>query len=1094
MSSYNAQPIPARVAFDPRSLETLPLDPWDRFRDAPPLQLAEAERPARLDMIQMPGASVAMPQVIPPLPPGYTLDPPPQQVIPPLPPGYTLDPLPPGYNMAPLQNHPEDAPVANGARPGMFDDLIPQPQQAAPTGGRPGMFDDLIPANNRGPKLIPVDHDPFAQPQPDNRTTLQKVREAIDPVALASSAISSLWNNRHAIAVGAQGVGAGVRDLALMPFDLAAGAQNGVTALTNKAFGTDIPYAVPASRMAEKVLAPYSIPESEMSPGEKLGYNINRFGTQGVGGGTALAMRAPTVAAAVMPSETAGARILDRLSRPYMAAPARTVGGDAVGGAGAGVGVTAAEEYLPKEPATTTGQIANTVATLAAPLIGGVGATAALSSAEGLGGMFRNIAARSFGSTPEIPLNPIAKTPYKEPEIDRAAATLQNQTTGAPRAVAQDIRENAAEFTNPQRPGEAALLPSQIPTAGLLSRDPGLISQEGAARSKNAPDFIERDQRVKETAAGRVNSLRDPEADLGSVFRRAAEARDERLQGANAAVDERASALSALDQARQHQGAEFGVVANAGARAGASQRLDRAVVDEGYVPARAEKNRQFETSPGRAEQLPADEVFTAIDRVRAQNNMLRPDNQVPEDLMQRLEALRPRIEMRDTNILGADGRPVRQEVNVGGAGTATGADLADLRKYIGAAQQRAQVTGNFDLADSLRNLGGAVNRAIEVAPGYAEANANYRQFADRWRPNQADEMARFTQELDRSGNTDGMPNRGSTPPSETAGRFLSSPEKAQTLQRVLAGAPNAQAGQSAVRDYMRSDFAMSAMNPDGTLHPARAAAWERNNADVLHQFPALRTEFDGYVQTARRGQALSIEARNALDEARAARRATELEVDRSAIGTLLREDPRDVAKSLLGGRYGSEKRLDEISALVKNDAQAKRGWKAAVAEVLTDKVRGSKMVGETPEVQFARLAREFQDNEALLAKTFTPEEMNTLRQGHKLLEYFKEAEKRATVGSDTADKWNVSQWVQLAIRHVKGDLAGGGLVKRFKLFLELLPTNKQGADEIVRLAWFNPDVAAYLLERPIKNPNVPEYNIDLRRLEAAAQGARESGD
>ncbi len=223
----------------------------------------------------------------------------------------------------------------------------------------------------------------------------------------------------------------------------------------------------------------------------------------------------------------------------------------------------------------------------------------------------------------------------------------------------------------------------------------------------------------------------------------------------------------------------------------------------------------------------------------------------------------------------------------------------------------------------------------------------------------------------------------------------------------------------------------------------RAAQWSRNNADVLAQMPALRTEFNGYVQSARRGQQLSTDARSGLDQARAAHQMSELEVDRSIVGTLLREDPRDVASKLLGGGYNAEKRLDEIAALVKNDAPAARGWKAAVAEVLADKVQGSRMVGEAPEVQFARLAKEFKDNEVLLAKTFSPEDMNGLRQAHKLLEYFKEAEKRATVGRNTADKWNVPGWAQLAVRHFKGDLAGGGLIKRFKLLLEQLPSNKR---------------------------------------------------
>jgi hypothetical protein len=34
------------------------------------------------------------------------------------------------------------------------------------------------------------------------------------------------------------------------------------------------------------------------------------------------------------------------------------------------------------------------------------------------------------------------------------------------------------------------------------------------------------------------------------------------------------------------------------------------------------------------------------------------------------------------------------------------------------------------------------------------------------------------------------------------------------------------------------------------------------------------------------------------------------------------------------------------------------------------------------------------------------------------------------------------------------------------------PRRCRRADEIVHMAWFNPDVAAYLLERPVRNPNV----------------------
>lgn len=905
---------------------------------------------------------------------------------------------------------------------------------------------------------------------------------------------SSVGGAARDFRVGAEGAGAGLRDIVLAPFDLMAGAQNLVTGGVNHVFGTEIPQATPASQMAEKITAPFSIPEKEMSGSEKLFSNVNRFGTQGIVGAGALAQRAPAIAAQVERSPTYGGRVLDAVARPYKDAPARTALGDSVAGAGAGVAVTAANQALPEQPTTPMGQMLKSTAQFFAPLAGAVGASGLQAAAEGLGGLIRNIAQRSFTSAPkEIPLNPATKAPYSHSDVDAAAAQLQSRTTGEPQVLAQDIRENASELTNPMRPGEVPVEPSQLPTTGLLSRDPGLVTAEEGARVRNRGEFVQRDQNVKEAAGERVASVRDPEADQSLVASRAQSERDSRM----APVEQRVQQFENIDrrigETQQQQGAEFAPAANSDFKATASRNLDRNIVDENYVPARAEKNRQFDEAPGRNEQLPADGVIDAARRVRQGINDLGPNNQMPAEFVQRLERLAPDIQEHTTTspLLDANGRPITrtEEVNVGGPGTALGEDLADVRKYLGTAQQNAQQSGNFQLADNIAELRRAINQTLNDAPGYADANANYQGFAERFRPGRGDEMAKFSKEIDRDAT------RSTTPPSETAGRFLSAPEKAAALQRVLDGAPNAAAGQAAVRDYMRSDFATTALNPDGTLNPARASAWARNNADVLAQFPALRTEFDGIVQTAQRGQQLSGQAKKGLDDARAARKSTETEIDRSAIGTLLKEDPRDVASKVLNGGYGAERQLDEITALVKSDPAAARGWKAAVSEVLTDKVTSTRTVGEAAEVQFARLAKEFKDNEALLAKVYTPEEMNTLRQGHKILEYFKEAEKRSTVGSQTADKgFNVPGWAQLVVRHFKGDLAGGGLIKRFKLLLEQLPTNKQSADEIVHMAWFNPDVAAYLLERKVNNPHIEQYNVNLRRLIAAGNAARESGE
>lgn len=1039
-------------------------------------------------------------QTLPPLPPGYKLDPP--ATVPPLPPGYTLD--------------------RSVAKPGMFDDLIPQ--KPVPVPAPTVSFEDLIPQQSAkppfdpsqpyqviekapsnptkpfqevpsSPKLVPVDHDPFATavpmtPQGRIYVAPADVPQQPKPIDRPASVLpSSVGGAVRDFQVGAQGVGKGLTDIVTGPFDLVAGAQNLATSGINKLFGTNIPMATPASKLVEQGVDAIGVPTIDpaaMSRSEKLAYDMNRFGTQAVGVGSMLAARAPSIAAATTRADTAGGRVLDHLSRPYTEALARTLVGDTIGGMGAGVAVNAADNYVP-EHAVVGDTIPKQVANFIAPLAGAVGANTIQGTVEGIAGAIRNIAARSFSSAPApIPLNPNTRAPYSVADVDRAAAKIQGAASGAPRALALDIRENAAALARPAEEGTSPLQSSAMPTSGLLSRDPGLIAAEQAARLKSAPDFIKRDQNVKTAAAERVEAMRDPNADLGSVMRRAAQARDERMGAAENEILQREDAIRSVERIRLDQGEPFGALANSEVRANASRRLDQALVDRTYIPARAEKNRLFDNAPGRADEVPADNVFSAIDRIRNNANGLAP-GVLPEDFMRRLNTLRPQMVEHPPES--------GQMVNVGGPGTALGGDLADLRKFIGPAQERAQASGNLDLADNLGRLRTAINRTLEEAPGYSEANANYQRFAQRFRPERNDETARFTRELDRGGQSaDGHLNRGATPPSATAARFLATPEKAASLTRALEGSPAAPGAHAALRDYLRSDFARSALNVDGTVNSIRANAWARNYADILEQFPAVRGEFDDIVAAARRGEQLSAQSRADLEVARANRKATEAEIDRSAVGTLLREDPRDVAKKLLGSKYSGNAKLDEINGLIKNDSEALRGWKAAVSEVLADKVQGTRQVGDTLEVHFARLAREFKDNEQILAKVYSPEEMNILRQAHKMLSYFKEAEKRATVGSDTAEKLGIPGIIQLGARHIWGDLKGGGIIKRFKLMLELLPNNKESADQIVQAAWFNPDIAAYLLERPLKNQNASFNNVPLRRLIAAANSSRESGN
>nr|WP_247821606.1 hypothetical protein [Bradyrhizobium sp. 187] len=646
----------------------------------------------------------------------------------------------------------------------------------------------------------------------------------------ASLLPSSVGGAVRDFTVGAQGVGKGIGDIVTGPFDLAAGAQNLVTGGINKLLGTSIAPAIPASKLLEKATSVLpGIDPATMSTAEKLAYDVNRFGTQAVGTGAMLAARAPSVAAATTRSETPVGRVLDHMARPYTDAPARTLVGDTIGGMGSGVAVNAADNYVP-EHAVVGDTWPKAIANALAPVVGAVGANSLQGTAEGVAGLIKNIAAKSFGSaSAPIPLNPNTKAPYSTADVDRAAAKIQGSASGAPRALAQDISEHAAALSRPTEEGASPLQSSAMPTTGLLSRDPGLIAAEQGARLKSAPDFIKRDQNAKTAAAERVEAMRDPEADLGAVMRRAAQAREQRMGAAESEILQREDANRAVDRIRADQGEPFGALPNSEVKANASRRLDEALVDRTYIPARAEKNRLFDSAPGRADELPADDIFGAIDRIRARANDLAPGT-LPADFMRRLDALRPQMVEHPPES--------GQMVNVGGPGTANGGDLADLRKFIGPAQDRAQVSGNYDLADHLAALRRAVNRTIEDAPGYSEANANYGQFANRFRPERNDETARFTRELDRGGQSpDGELNRGATPPSATADRFLASPEKAASLTRTLEGSPAAPDAHAALRDYLRSDFAKSALNADGTVNSCQSAFdWDPLSASKRDPF------------------------------------------------------------------------------------------------------------------------------------------------------------------------------------------------------------------------------------------------------------------
>jgi len=804
----------------------------------------------------------------------------------------------------------------------------------------------------------------------------------------------------------------------------------------------------------------------EMGNAEGL-YDPIRFGVGAALGGTGLSQVAKTAKTRL---ETTGQKAVgDSLLRPYMDRPVDAIARDAASGVGAAVGQDVASDH-------TDIPFLQLLATIAG---GGAGHTL-MSVAQGAPGAIVDGIRKTRAADQAVPVDPETRAPFRQGEADLAAAEIQRRT-GDRLPVARDtFDQNVADLR------AAGVPPEATPTFGLLTEDPGLIQQERGFRTDLPDQFIQRDQNIKNFAADQIAGMRNPEADLSAVGRRAEGARLERLAPLTQEVDARQAAVNDVAGGVANEGASYEPFRSRPEhyRTDASRRLDQNIVDDSYLPAREQKNALYDqVDPNRSEFVSIEPMRGALQQVRNQINEFGPEAlQMPTDFVRRIQDVLNRA-APDEDMMASVG------------------ELSGLRPFIATARANARKGGNFDLADNLGAIQNQIDGIIGDHPAAAEANRNYRDnFAPTFRPGPGDEAAKFTKQIDREPfGEGGVPTRTQTPPERTADRFLSAPEKAAAVDRLIQASTNPEAGRRAVRDYFMSDFAGSAFNNDGTVNPQRANTWLQNNEPTLSQFPNLLRDFE---QRVARSGAMRREAQAADTELTAAQqrlREGEQSVTRGAIGTLLNEDPRNVAKSILAkGNYGAERTLDEIDQIIGDDATARQGWQEAVREVINDKMTSAVPAGdEGYEVSLAAISKEFKANETILARVFEgTDDMQVLQQVNTLLGHFRGHSKKATPGSDTASLLKapdlfgdgagaIGKTIQLGVRHVYGDLRGGGILRRWKIMQSVLPSSREGAQKIAYMAQFNPELGRYLLGLPVRNVKAIPNNFGLRAAIAA---------
>lgn len=285
----------------------------------------------------------------------------------------------------------------------------------------------------------------------------------------------------RAFQLGSQAVGRGLADIVGMPGDLSTGIANlGLAGadLAARPFGGGVdfrfsPSPIGSERLSDtagSIMSAAGVPPVEPeSNREKLLYNAERFGTQALTLGGALAR----TGAAVAPSATP--RTIDPFIQPYAQNPLKTVAGDTAAGAGSGAMLTASQG-LPSEFRDAGGGAAGTIADYLAMLAGGVG------GAMGYGAAVEGPAAvRSFLTAKkpsQLDVDPATGQPFSNRAADVAAEKLQARASD-PRAAADNIDTMTSELFG---------LP--LPTTGLMSGDTGLIGLEQAQRTRQGSNSL----------------------------------------------------------------------------------------------------------------------------------------------------------------------------------------------------------------------------------------------------------------------------------------------------------------------------------------------------------------------------------------------------------------------------------------------------------------------------------------------------------------------------------------------------------------------------------------------------------------------------
>ena len=932
---------------------------------------------------------------------------------------------------------------------------------------------------------------------------------------------------RRDLAIGAQGVAAGVGSLAGAPVDIASAIINAGAAVANKA-------VVPAARAAANMLLPndWQLPEindpvpyvvapiggsqsirdaassaagavgvplvdpATLSTRERLGYNVNQLGTEALLGGGLIAGAGRAA--------KAGSTIVN-LAAPYTegAAAGRAVrpfAGDVAGGAGSGVALTNVEdsEALRDSP----------LAKLAATLLGGIGGSAALSAATSPARAVRSVGDYLIRDA-SIGPDPVSGYQPSRRVANIARQSMQDAAVDPKRAASNIADEQAALLASSVSEGS-------LPTSGLLSNDPGLIARERSDRLTNPSRlvpgdrrtsalFAERDRHVSNEASDLVQSLSpgdhvDPRI-AQSTARRLT---DQQIAAAHVAERQAAARVAAAQDADAAAGGRL--AARRGDAGSASERLDQVVVDQTMRPRQSRQRQLYESiDPDATVTRSPDRLLAVADEIEASAAGLPSSLRarvLPEGILADIRKLAPKRPDDSTPM----GFVPQSAADVPERPGTTFRALNEMRPLLAEAEKEARQSGRFQLADNVRAIKRTIEQEAEaLAAEGGEAGTRAREALEYTRREFGPLFGQGEGgKLRREINRDDL-SRTNTPPTATAGRFLKpgagGKEVAADLRRILDASPSRDEGNAAARDYLVADLARSVVGADGRITPASLRVWIANRQGAFESFPEIRGEAEGMLRDVvnRRREVARLQGQ--VEIAAQGTKRTDEEIRRSALSLLLDADPKVAAARVFSSR-DPQMAMREVATRLSSDPRAIEGWKKALSEHFDETLLKTNRA-MTSEGQrnpsLAELDNLFQRHDKVLREVYGAGEMNALRTAHRLMQNLERRDVRATTGSSTAEYGIAAQDLrplEIFAKLYFGQLKGGGIMRSVKLALPSLPgaNDAEKAGLVIRRAWFDPELARHLLTSPTPGPIAARWNAKLARLLAVQQAGAETTD